>query len=63
MNTQNLDRVTIKGGNMVDPATYTNNDMMIVPARCQAIHPPSQRLFLHEKHALEIALQLLTDTK
>ncbi len=26
---------------MVDPAIYTNNDMTIAPARCQAIHPPS----------------------
>ena len=33
---------------MVDPAIYTNNDMIIVPARCQAIHPPSQKLFLRE---------------
>ncbi len=33
---------------MVDPAIYTNNDMILVPARCQAIHPPSRKLFLHE---------------
>ncbi len=27
---------------MVDPAIYTNNDIVInVPARCQAIHPGS----------------------
>ncbi len=30
---------------MVDPAIYTNNDMIIVPARCQAILPPSQKLY------------------
>ncbi len=29
---------------MVDPAIYTNNDMIIVPARCQAIHLPSRNL-------------------
>ncbi len=33
---------------MVDPALYTNNDMINVPARCQAIHPPSRKLFLHK---------------
>ena len=31
---------------MVDPVIYTNNDMIIVPARCQAVHLPSRKLFL-----------------
>ncbi len=43
---------------MVDLAIFTNNDMIIVPAGCQAIHPPSRKsgFFTADRHQLQVAL-------